>query len=73
MSLFLRVTSPLVVLRESPRHDFLTIEPGMTIETHHQAIEFGLVAIRIGSNEYWAFARDLRECCSAPRADSPVP
>jgi len=72
MSSFLRVTSPLVVLREAPRHAFLTISPGSTIEAGYQAVDFGLVTIRMGSEEFWAFARDLRECCCTPRIDSAV-
>ena len=60
------VVSPFVVLREAPRHAFLTVPAGSIIEADHEPIEFGLLRVKLGGQELWAFYRDLQECYTVP-------
>jgi len=62
----LLVVSPFVVLREVPSHAFLTVPTGSIIEADHEPIGFGILAVRLGGEELWAFYRDLQECCTIP-------
>ena len=49
------VVSPFVVLREAPNHAFLTVPAGSIIEADHEPFGFGLLAVRLGGREFWAF------------------
>jgi hypothetical protein len=60
------VVWPFVVLREAPNHAFLTVPAGSIIEADHEPIGFGILAVRLGGQELWAFYRDLQECCTIP-------
>jgi hypothetical protein len=60
------VVCPFVVLREAPNHAFLTVSAGSIIEADHEPIGFGILAVRLGGQELWAFYRDLQECCTIP-------
>ncbi len=60
------VVSPFVVLREAPNHAFLTVPAGSIIEADHDPVGFGILAVRLGGQELWAFYRDLQECCTVP-------
>jgi hypothetical protein len=61
-----RVVYPFVVLREAPNHAFLTVPAGSIIEADHEPIGFGLLAVTLRGQEFWAFSRDLQECCTIP-------
>jgi len=58
------VVSSFVVLREVPDHSFLTVPVGSIIESDHEPFLFGLLNVRLGGQEFWAFTRDLHECCT---------
>jgi hypothetical protein len=58
------VISSFVVLREVPKHAFLTVPVGSIIESDHEPFLFGLLSVKLGGQEIWAFTRDLQECCS---------
>jgi hypothetical protein len=60
------VVSPFVVLREAPNHGFLTVPAGSIIESDHEPFLFGLLSVKLGGGEFWAFTRDLQECCTIP-------
>jgi hypothetical protein len=60
------VVSPFGVLREAPNHAFLTVPAGSIIEADHEPIGFGILAVRLGGQELWAFYRDLQERCTIP-------
>jgi hypothetical protein len=60
------VVCPFVVLREAPNHSLLTIPAGSIIEADHEPVGFGILAVRLGGQELWAFYRDLQECCTVP-------
>jgi hypothetical protein len=60
------VVCPFVVLREAPNHAFLTVPAGSIIEADHEPIGFGILAVRLGGQQLWAFYRDLQECCTIP-------
>ena len=60
------VVCPFVVLREAPNHAFLTVPAGSIIESEHEPFLFGLLSIKFGGQQFWAFTRDLRECCTIP-------
>jgi len=57
------VISSFVVLREVPEHAFLTVPVGSIIESDHEPFLFGLLIVKLGGQEFWAFTRDLQECC----------
>jgi len=58
------VVCPFVVLREAPNHGFLTVPAGSIIESEHEPFLFGLLSVKLGGQELWAFTRDLQECCT---------
>ena len=60
------VVCPFVVLREAPSHAFLTVPAGSIFEAEHEPFLFGLLSVKLGGQEFWAFARDLQECCTMP-------
>jgi hypothetical protein len=60
------VICPFVVLREAPNHAFLTVPAGSIIEADREPVGFGILAVRLGGQELWAFYRDLQECCTSP-------
>ncbi len=60
------VVCPFVVLREAPNHAFLTVPAGSIIEADHEPVGFGLLSVKLGGQELWAFTRDLHECCAIP-------
>jgi hypothetical protein len=65
------VVCPFVVLRDAPNHAFLTVQAGSIIEADHEPIGFGLCAVTLAGQEFWAFTRDLQECCSMERFIGP--
>jgi hypothetical protein len=58
------VISSFVVLREVPEHAFLTVPVGSIIESDHEPFLFGLLSVKLGGQEFWAFTRDLQDCCT---------
>jgi hypothetical protein len=58
------VVCAFVVLREAPNNAFLTVPAGSIIESEHQPFLFGLLSVKLGEQECWAFTRDLQECCT---------
>jgi hypothetical protein len=60
------VVSSFVVLREVPHHAFLTVQVGSIIESDHEPFLYGLLSVKLGGQEFWAFTRDLQECCTIP-------
>jgi hypothetical protein len=60
------VVHPFVVLRDAPNHSFLTVPAGSIIESDHEPFLFGLLSVKLGGQEMWAFSRDLQECCTIP-------
>jgi hypothetical protein len=58
------VVYPFVVLKEAPNHGFLTVPAGSIIQSDHEPFEYGLLAVTLDGREFWAFTRDLQECCT---------
>jgi hypothetical protein len=67
------VVSSFVVLREVPEHAFLTVPVGSIIESDHEPFLFGLLSVKLGGQEFWAFTRDLQESCTGCVATSVGP